>query len=288
MIFLKTLFFSLLIAQADTQPPLTNSGENFKDPFAEEIQPEEATPSNTLPKSTPPAPQVTSPTQPSAPSSNDEPEFEDFAPQQNSNLPPPPLMEEPAPTLTPKRDFNFPQIEQFKGPVDQEVLQLERSVENTRLHSWNMGVGLGMALNLNKRHQQIHSEVNGGYRLYRLFEVGGILSTRLMTDKLIGLIGTAKGFYTLARPQGMRLDLGYGGGLGWTFRAAHNTFNEGRFTVRLQTDFLFFPFPEFAIVLMSAYEGFLFSVFSDGTENLMKKGGAPSQVLLTLGTRWEF
>jgi hypothetical protein len=309
------LFISILISQSES--PVTNSGESFQDPFsnpnaAEVQQPAE----NPLPSESPnlgspvaeppkgineiPAPSTTltpEPTLEPAPAPSLTPTPAPAATPPSTFAPPPseePVMEPelaPPPSMlppAPKNDFSFPETEEFQGPIDRNVVRTEFASASTRIGTYNLGLGLGAGFNMNKRHQQIHMEVNGGYRLYQYFEVGGIVSARFVKDKIIGMIAMAKGFYPLTGPSSLRMDFAYGGGLGWSLRAAHSTFNEGRLTVRLQSELLAYPFPKFAITLMTAFETFLLAAYSDDTRNLMSNGGPPSQLILTLGTRWEF
>src|SRR6185369_16057076 len=131
-----------------------------------------------------------------------------------------------------------PQTEDFQGPIDQNVANSEKSLYMTKIGSKNLGINLGAGVNLNKRHQQIHFEMNGGYRSYKNFEIGGILFGRVVKDNLIGLLVTGKGFQTIRKPPNSRIDFAYGGGAGWTLRSVDTSFNEGRLTIRVQGEFL--------------------------------------------------
>jgi hypothetical protein len=189
----------------------------------------------------------------------------------------------------PKKDFNFPDLEEFKGPVTQEVVQKEQTYIGTPIGAWNLGLGVGMGINVNRRPQQVQFEVVGGYRLKSDLEVGGILSYRFIDDKLLGMIATGKKYWRITKAPEMRIDLGAGGGLGWTLRARSSTFTEGRFTVRAQGESLFYVTPVFALTTSAALEFFMFGITSDGEGvNLMNGGGPPTQFILVAGSRWEF
>jgi hypothetical protein len=146
-----------------------------------------------------------------------------------------------------------------------------------------------MGANVNKRHEQVHFEGNGGYRLREDLEIGGVLSYRFITDKLIGFIATGKKIWRITKAPSRRIDLAAGGGLGWTLRARSNTFTEGRFTLRAQGDAFFYVNPTMALTSAMAFEVFPFGITSDGeANNLMSSGGPPTQFILSVGMRWEY
>lgn len=280
------------VESAPESPKLTNSGEAFQDPFA----PSAPAPSNITPSNVPPSNMAPS-SSPVVPSGSD-PQFEEISPNAPSETVPnglapsgvaPPNSVGPIAPPPVKKDFSFPELEEFKGPVTQEVVQKEQNFIGTPVGAWNMGLGIGMGLNINRRNQQVQFETQGGYRLYEQFELGGVVSYRFINDALIGFIFTGNGFFRLTEPPGRRIDLKLGGGLGWTLRAPKTKFTEGRFTLRAQTGLLVYISPGFALTADAALESFIFSVDSNGdSTNLMKGGGAPTQLMLTLGSRWEF
>jgi hypothetical protein len=66
-------------------------------------------------------------------------------------------------------------------------------------------------------------------------------------------------------------------------------FSEGRFTTRVGSDLLFYALPDFAMTAGLSLESFLFLISNDtGSESLLKNGGPPSQLILSVGTRWMF
>lgn len=276
---IRFLFCILLLipnfvrAQEENNQPDPSS---FKDPFSE------PTPENSAAPNLPP----TEP--PTAPETLVPPSTQSEAPK----LPPPPkdfdAPVEQVPVEEP-RDFQVPVIEKDDVPVTQDIVESEK-FRVSRTNRWNLMSGLGAAMNLNRRYQQFHVEASGGYRWDDHWEFAGLLSYRTVKDQLIGMIGLVRWAYAFDL-MGLRAEVLPHLGMGWSIRMkpSGTKFSEGRFTTRVGSDLLFYAMPDFAVATGLSLESFLFLMSNDtGSESLLKNGGPPSQLILSVGTRWMF
>ncbi len=276
---IRFLFCILLLipnfvrAQEENNQPDPSS---FKDPFSEPTPEDSATPS--LPPTEPPT----------APETLVPPSTQSEAPV----LPPPPkdfdAPVEQVPVEEP-RDFQVPVIEKDDVPVTQDIVESEK-FQASRTNRWNLMSGLGAAMNLNRRYQQFHVEASGGYRWDDHWEFAGLLSYRTVKDQLIGMMGLVRWAYAF-NWMGIRAEVLPHVGMGWSIRMkpSGTKFSEGRFTTRVGGDLLFYAMPDFAVVTGLSLESFLFLMSNDtGSESLLKNGGPPSQLILSVGTRWMF
>jgi hypothetical protein len=178
----------------------------------------------------------------------------------------------------------------LKGPVAEDYLASERARSETKAKTWNVNPSFGAGFNLNRRNNQVHFETSGGYRLDEIWEVGGAVYYRFVKDSLLGFVATGKRNFVLRDSRDLRIDCLAGGGLEWAMRKPPSTakFSEGRMGFRLSSEFLFYPFPRFAITSLVGIESFLFSVTTKGDWTSFFRKGLPTQLLVTVGTRWEF
>lgn len=186
--------------------------------------------------------------------------------------------------------FELPVVEKESTPVTQDIVESE-SFAASRSGRWNLMTGLGAGLNVNRRYQQFHLELSGGYRWDDHWEFAGLVSYRTVKDQLVGMIGLVRWAYAFIIANGLRAEILPHAGMGWTIRMkpSGSKFSEGRFTLRAGADLLMYAKPDFAITAGISMESFLFLVDSDsGSQSLLKNGGPPSQLIFTVGPRWAF
>ena len=212
-----------------------------------------------------------------------------LSPDPNATIAPPaePAFEDQP---KPKDDFAFPEnMEEERGPVSQDVVRSELLEQQTQPGTWHMGATLGGGMNVNNRRNQIHFQIDGGYRYSHHSEFGGIISYRFIKDKLLGFIGTYDYVWRMTNPPTTRIDVRAGGGLGWTLQAVSGSFTQGLFTLRLHGEALFYIWPTMALSSAAALEMFPFGFTTDGkAKNLLGGNGLPTQLMLGLGIRYEF
>ncbi len=183
----------------------------------------------------------------------------------------------------------FPGAEDDGSPVTQDVFKRETREAVTR--TWHLAVDLGIALNLNRRQEQFHIDMGGGYRLTPEWELAGSMYYRSIKDQLIGFIAEGRYVWTFYETPSLVMELLPIAGLGWTLRAlpSSSKFTEGRMTVRLGAQWLGYFLPSTAAVATLNIDSYIFSLRQGaGAQNLMKNGGPPTQALLTFGVRWDF
>lgn len=214
----------------------------------------------------------------------EDPQFEEAPPRAAPSVSP---LEEPA--VTPREDFQFPQVEGEKGsPISQEIRRSQDLQVRATRGNWSLGVVAGAGLNLNRRHSQAALEVSGGYRLTDHWELGLTVSSRVVKDKLLGALVMGRYGFRLTDPPSLRTELLVGAGLGWTLRAPKSKFTEGRLTGRVQVDGLFYALSSFAVVTSFALESFFLSMTNQGdTTNFFSGKGPPTQGLVLVGVRFD-
>lgn len=272
---------------AQPSEPVTNSGEAFKDPFSEPASPESSAPN---PVQGPAGASPRFQTEP-APVPPQEPSpFGGVEPTPAPSATPLPEPDLAPPLTAPSNDsFQFPGGEPSVGPVSQEVVDREISESGTSQRAWSLTAGGGGALNVNRRHTQVHFESKLGYRYWDHGELGLLTFFRARRDKLLGFILHIQGDYRFTQAPSLRMEWVYGGGLGWTLRAPHSSFTEGRFTARVDTGLRMYVYPWFAIEPTAGLDTFWFRVTSKGKASSLVKGGfASSQGIASLNVRFEF
>lgn len=295
------------IVYSQTEAPATTTeGEVFKDPFAEPQQED-------FPESAPEIPQRSLPPVQRAPAPVETPLYPPQQQQPTYQQPssePFPQQRAPQPRQAPRRydyqrqqqqqvpthkqpiykeedDFRFPEFDRGRGPVSSSVKRQDDLESYSAVGKWNLGLGVGAGLNLNRRPNQFHVEAFGGYRLAEHSEMTGIFYGRFMSDTLIGLLAMYNYILSLSSPPTDRMELLIGGGFGVTFRAPKGSFKETRFPLRIQTTFNYFITPNIAFYPALAFETFLFAVDGDGGRSLFRGGGPPTQLILTTGVRFD-
>jgi len=278
-------------SSGSTDQHLTNSGKEFKDPFAE---PE--TPANPAKK-----PAITSPTESATPTT-EQPPAEEQNPTENPVSPAPsaqpsqvtPSVNEnsKAPSVTNKSDqFQFPKSGNVRGPVSQEFQAEENFSKGTPVGTWNFELDGGAGFNLNRRPNQLDFEAQGGYRLFDKIELNAILYWRFITERMLGLLVEPSWTYQMTGWQKTRMDLRLGLGTGWVLLGRHGQdFQLGYFPVRIGASVLFYALKSFSIVLSANTEMYLFQIDSDHhfTNLAASSKGIPTQIMTTAGLRWEF
>lgn len=289
------IFCGSMQAQSDSAE--TNSGEPFKDPFADQAPLETPDPSM-LPFEPDPILEAPLP-------SGDVPIFRPEIPNSEPSLQPQvspvvsPMPSAPTPVATPlpspspseqPRVFEFPEQEDVKGPSSVDYVTARRFEDEKKVKTWNINPSFGAGFNLNRRYNQIHIEFSGGYRWKEGWELGGGFYYRTVKDDLIGFLGTVKRSFLLKNTRELRIEALPGASLGWALRKAPSgtKFAEGRMPFRLGSDFNFYPMPRFAVTTLVALEMFLFAIDTNGEGTNFFSKGLPTQAVLTVGTRWEF
>ncbi len=289
-------FYSSLRAQGEEFR--TNSGEEFRDPFADApadnpntTNPSPSAPVQASPSLSPPA----TPAQTVNPSS--------VTPPMPSSAEPPPAVipnETPRPVLDEglgvpsdrTKRIEFPEVDEPSGPRTQDLDPLRDLGPGTEVGTWNLGIDLGGAINANRRPSQIHLEVEGGYRLLEKFDLNGILHYRFLKDKVLGFLVMPYYSWRLSDVfKTYRIDLRAGLGTGWLMRSFRgNSFQVGHLPVRASVSGLFYPSSRWAIVLSLDYEIWLLRVDSDGKSynEFSNKNGLPMHFTPTAGIRFEF
>jgi len=280
----------------------TNSGESFKDPFADPDAPSEV-PSN---PPAPPAPESESQPLPGPDEFPGEPAATP-APAPVERLPPPPplppaptqmpvpepvVAPSPKPTLPSPSDFDFPEMKEPKGPRTEDIDPVRALKEGTKVGTWNLGFDLGAGTNFNRRPNQFHFELEGGYRLYENFDLNGIIEMRFMKDRILGFYVIPNYSWRMTPLyKTYRIDLRAGLGTGWVFRGYKgSTYQTGYFPIRTSGAAIFYPGPRWAFVVSLDLEVFLVRVDSDGKSRneISHKKGPPTQLIPSVGIRWEF
>jgi hypothetical protein len=192
----------------------------------------------------------------------------------------------------PKRAIEFPEIDEPSGPRTQDLDPIKDLEAGTTIGKWNLGLDLGGALNMNRRPSQLFFEIEGGYRLWEKIDINALLSYRLKTDKVLGLLVMPYYNWRLTKPlKTYRVDLRAGVGTGWLFRSFRgNTFQVGHLPIRTSVAGIFYPSSRWALVLSLDYEVWLFRVDSDGASKneFSNSNGVPMQFIPTAGVRFEF
>jgi hypothetical protein len=266
------------------QSDQANPQDAFQDPFANPVPEvnDPATPPTTHPDDIAPArPNIPSEAPPSTPPARAEP----VRPVETPSAPPP----VPQNIDTPKT-FDFPESDEVKGPVSAEYASARRQENETKSKTFNAGLSFGGGFNMNRRYNQPHLEISGGYRLTEVWEVGLSGYYRLVKDSLMGLLATVKYGFVVLNRRDLRIDVLPQFSMGWTLRKAPSgtKFSEGRMPIRIGAETVFYPFPKFGITVLTAVEMFLFSLTTDGTTTNFLSKGVPTQAIIGLGTRWEF
>ena len=305
-LFLAAFLFITSHLHAQETPPAsppeefkTNSGETFKDPFADPDAPESAGKPEAAPASTPESTPVPGPQDfPSEGPPNSEAAPVPPEPPVERLPAPPPLpaapitAPAPKPALPSPSDFNFPDVKEPKGPRTQDIDPIRELKVGTKIGTWNLGFDLGAGTNFNRRPNQFHFEVEGGYRLYENIDFNGIIETRFMKDRILGFYFMPNYSWRISAPyKNYRVDLRAGLGTGWVFRGFKgNSYQTGYLPIRTSFAGVFYPSAGWAFVVSLDVEVFLLRVDSDGkTRNeLGNSKGPPAQLIPTVGVRWEF
>ena len=288
--------FVLLVPAMPLEAQDSNSPQEetqYKDPFAEEATPPTAV-----------APAPSSSASP-APSSTGESSFENSRPAEAGpavapspeSAPAPAPVAEPTqinPSTTPEIPFEerpliFPGEDRDAAPVTQSIFEKERRDQTKTI--WNLGFDLGIAMNMNRRQQQINFAMSGGYRFWPEWELDLSLYYRAVKDTLLGFVGEARYIWIFSNSPSVTWKLLPVGGLGWTLRMvpSGSKFSESRFSVRVGAQCLAYFLPQVAAVGGLVIDSYVFGYVSgQGAQNLMSHGGAPTQALLSFGARWDF
>lgn len=302
--------FALFVGQSpDVDPadePVTNSGETFQDPFANE-EPDADVPALEEPASGEVDRDTRSDDSPSEsdlPFSGEEIEVDPNAPapelppaeipveqpvETQDALPGGPELKVVEPPPAPPKEFRFPEVEKGEGPVMQEIIESQMTSAETPLGTWFISPRVGGAFRLNKAPNQLSVEIDGGYRFWRTVEIIGIVTSQFIDDINLGFLAGLRGWMRLTQPPTVRIEWGYGGAVGWTMRAPNDKFEDGRLTVRLQSDLAFYAFPKIALTTTLGAQTFLWAITTDGkAKNIIKSSGPPTQLFIQAGVRFEF
>ncbi|MDB5036613.1 MAG: hypothetical protein JWQ35_141 [Bacteriovoracaceae bacterium] len=274
------------LPEKGTEQPATNEGQPFHDPFSDQPAqaPESVAPADRF--ASPPVDQFAPP--PPAPVSSPTPLPQEVQPQPPAE--PPTAAPMPPEFAPPLKSFDFPEPEELKGPVSEDYLQARKMDAEIKKDTWNIGGAFGGGINMNRRDNQVDFEFSGGYRPREQLELGATIYYRFTKDALIGFLATGKWDFILRRSAASRIDFLPEVGLGWTLRIppSTNKITEGRMPFRFGSEFLFYATPKFAITTHAAIETFLFSVDTHGNGTNFFRAGLPTQLILLLGTRFEF
>lgn len=298
-ILLGSLFFIDLRAQTPEAPApsspefTTNSGESFEDPFASPDAPGDATqiPSNPAPsEGTPPPADFNSAPVAPAPSAAPVP-TPPMAPSAPITPQAPPVAPPVAPPIQ-GPDFDFPDIEEPRGARTENLESVRLLRRGTPVGSWIFSPEFGAGIEVNERPNQLHFELEGGYRLFENFDLNGVLSYRFFDDRVLSLLVMPSYAFRLTNQrQDYRIDLRTALGIGWALQGVRGSdFQIGNFPVKASVAGLFYITPKLAFSLSTDLEAWLFSVDTDGkSQNLLSaKGGVPTQFIPSIGLRWEF
>jgi len=266
----------------ELEPAPSDLQQEFQDPF-----------SNPAPEIAPDAPIVPPAEELPAPPPFEEPQLPNF--QDSNTFAPPAAPDGSQPLQSPVDDrakpFEFPQVgdqETNQGPVTQTVVDRSHQRQTSTEGTWSLTSGFGGAMNINKAQSQVSFEISGNYRVGLNWDIGLTTYFRFFDVKYLGILAQTMYYFRLTDPESFRMELGLGGGLGWTLRATKSSFNESRFPVRAQSDLLFYATPKFAVVVSMAIESFIFGLSKGKGVNFLKDGGPPTQGIGHLGVRFEF
>ncbi len=260
----------------------TNSGEEFKDPFAEPVPDNANSVAPSSPATTPTAP-ATAPTQ--APSASPSP-----AP---AVMEPSPINPAPeAPKVPGADDLKFPTPIEPTGPRTQDIDPVRKLEEAAVKHKWYLAAEFGAGLNINRRPNQLHLEVEGAYRFSERWSLALIANYRIFKDRILGFFLMPGYFWKLTDSYSTyRVDFQVGLGTGWVFRGFKgSTYQVGYFPVRTSTAFVFYPSASWAMTAGVDNELYLYRVDSDGTSinEMSHKKGPLAQFVPTIGVRYNF
>ncbi|PIR22669.1 MAG: hypothetical protein COV44_06760 [Deltaproteobacteria bacterium CG11_big_fil_rev_8_21_14_0_20_45_16] len=301
-------FFSLLVfshfyvAQADEAAPppedkefTTNSGEEFRDPFADPDLPgdEMREPLDEAPDEMPGGqdsgiePKILDegPTEGMSPGSSPS-ETPTAAPVVEPDVNQPGSLPE---IRSPSDEFEFP-TDEVGGAISEDLLAKEVGKSGSLVGGWNYMLDAGAGFNFNRRPAQVHLEMEGGYRLLKQIEINAILYYRFISQRNLGLLIVPSWILPLSTSKN-RIDLRLGVGTGWVLTGVRgNDFQLGLFPVRASGSLFFYALPRFALVLSTDVEMYMFQVDTDSNAKnfLDDKKGPPSQLITTAGIRFEF
>lgn len=270
------LLASAASAQEESSDPLTNTGEVFQDPFSE-------TPMEEVPP--PPAPSASPEIAPQSSASSPSPAA---SPETNTELNP--LSAPNSSPASSPRVIEFPEPEEVGGPKAQDYFEAEALGQRNRVGTWNLGGAFGMGYRINKVPNQVHMELNGGYRIEKDWELGGVVSYRFVSQWFLSFLVMAKYIWTLSKSQNFQIDWAPSFGTGWThFSLNAKEFTRVRWAWRINSDFLFYASPQFALVGLVGLETYILDYISgEGFSNPGRGGGWPTAGLFGLGVRFEF
>jgi len=301
-LFSLLVFSHFYVAQVDETPSpgedngfTTNSGEEFRDPFADPDLPgdEDKEPLDETPDEMPDGPD--SGIEPKAP---DVGPTEGMTPDEGQIEPPagaPSLEPSVAPPAsspeirTPSDEFEFP-TNDIEGPISEDLLAKEAGKSGTAVGGWNYMLDAGAGFNFNRRPTQVHLEMEGGYRLMKQLEINAILYYRFISQQNLGVLIVPSWVVPLSSSKN-RIDFRLGVGTGWVLTGVRgNDFQLGLFPVRVSGSIFFYAMPQFALVLSTDIEMYMFQVDTDSNAKnfLDDKKGPPSQLITTAGIRFEF
>lgn len=273
-----------LWAQSDV--PTTNDGEEFVDPFAD---PEASEPEPQ------PQPAPAPPPEPQPAPAVDQAEPATPAPVPAPAPAPSPSLRPSGPQIqTPSDNFNMPAPEPEQGPADQEFTTKAKFQEGTAKGTWFLDFSTGGGFNIQRRPNQLHHEIEGGRRLFKQFELSGVLYWRHdlgFDERNLGLLVYPSWTFRLNKGGDKRFDLRTGIGTGWILTGIRGSdFQLGYFPIRLGANLIAYGYANFAIFFGADLEFYLFTIDTDGNyEGLLGSSeGVPTQAMAQLGVRFEF
>lgn len=287
-IFLSVLIFVGQASDVDvtnSEEYRTNSGEEFKDPFAD--------PEIGVPEEEPTEPE----TQEEQPATEQEPdvqgsEAEPEAPSLEDSIEPAagPSIDAPA-VKSPDEEFQLPAVEQPRGPISEDFGAREIFDSSTKEGAWSLEFTTGLGANLKRRQNQVYLETKAGYRLDDHLELNAVGYFRFVKDRMLGFLFYPTYTWRVTKREAKRIDVYAGLGTGWTLLGVRgNDFQIGYWPLRVGSGGLYYLQPDFALVANLSIETYLMSVDTDGKYRGFLGGsdGMPAQILLGAGVRLEF